>query len=516
MKKSKDKGITLIGLVVVIIVIIVLTGITFGLLFKNGVIEKATIAKQKSKEDQQKEQASFEILREYMDHQLTDKEKQQQPNPPKLAENMIPVIWNVEKNTWEKGDQTNHTGECWYNYEKQVWANAVTVKEEKLDYYKNTSKHTEIPMEDISTMWVWVPRFSYTIGNEYGMENYGGGFASKETPGAIDIKFEKKDQIETGTGKYTGSVPENYCTHPAFLFGTLSDTSNRESGTGKEIEGFWIGKFETGFNQKGIGIDESSWKQGGAESNIIQENKILIKPGIPSWRYSNLAVGFNNAKLLTQEGNIYGFTNKEDSHMLKSTEWGAVAYLTQSAFGKYGNLYYTSEEKEVDPCTDASNGCNYRTGLTAGSLKEGGKTIYTYDIPKFGAGASTTGNIYGVYGMSGGSNEYVMAFEKDDNRSLEFKNSGFALVETTGKYLVPEEKYYNVLKSKTSNMGDGINYDKTNGWYQDKESYPTWWSPCVLRGGLGRKTESGIFAYENRAGENNFSISYRIALVENE
>ena len=33
--------------------------------------------------------------------------------------------------------------------------------------------------------------------------------------------------------------------------------------------------------------------------------------------------------------------------MMKNIEWGAVAYLSQSIYGKYGNISYTGANKEV-------------------------------------------------------------------------------------------------------------------------------------------------------------------------
>ena len=48
------------------------------------------------------------------------------------------------------------------------------------------------------------------------------------------------------------------------------------------------------------------------------------------------------------ENNVFGIKSSiTDTHMMKNSEWGAVAYLSQSKYGKYGNLDYEGREKEV-------------------------------------------------------------------------------------------------------------------------------------------------------------------------
>jgi hypothetical protein len=47
---------------------------------------------------------------------------------------------------------------------------------------------------------------------------------------------------------------------------------------------------------------------------------------------------------LKYNADTYGFdtqgTSSMDTHMLKNTEWGIVAMLSQSKYGKYGNYYH--------------------------------------------------------------------------------------------------------------------------------------------------------------------------------
>ena len=84
-------------------------------------------------------------------------------NAPDLDSNMIAV--KHDGYNWVKTDVENG----WYNYGMGIWANAVTVKADKLSTYQNAGVGSEVLMEDIETMWVWIPRYSYTIGTEDGV-----------------------------------------------------------------------------------------------------------------------------------------------------------------------------------------------------------------------------------------------------------------------------------------------------------------------------------------------------------
>ena len=217
--------------------------------------------------------------------------------------------------------------------------------------------------------------------------------------------------------------------------------------------------------------------------------------------------------------NPYGFSNTTgDLHMSKNSEWGAVAYLSQSKYGKYGNPDYIGADKEV-----ASNNCqNFITGVGGDTVSSSQSTTTcttnTYETKK-GQSASTTGNITGVYDMSGGAWEYVMGVLADDsgaprsgqNNSV---NSGFnGTLENGSKYssgiAFPEAKYYDLYTSADPSSYDislsvtacsgGICYghglSETAGWYQDYSVFISQTIPWVLRGGacLGSPLIDGVF-----------------------
>ena len=85
-------------------------------------------------------------------------------NVPNKDGNMIAVVYNEESNNWVKADENQD----WYNYDEGKWANAVTVSSETRGSYKKAKVGTIVNMNDIETMWVWIPRYSYTIGSEDG------------------------------------------------------------------------------------------------------------------------------------------------------------------------------------------------------------------------------------------------------------------------------------------------------------------------------------------------------------
>ena len=125
-------------------------------------------------------------------------------NAPELVDGMIPVVYDEAQASWVKADTDGE----WYNYQKQKWANAVTVTEKNRDTYRNAEAGIVISMDDINTMWVWIPRYEYMYTNLG--DKYAGG--TQAQPGEIKINFL------SGTST-TSSDETNYKIHPAFTFG---------------------------------------------------------------------------------------------------------------------------------------------------------------------------------------------------------------------------------------------------------------------------------------------------------
>ena len=297
-----------------------------------------------------------------------------EPNAPELDSNMIAVRYNGSN--WVKADSSTNN---WYNYDKGEWANAVTVSTDTRSTYLNADVGTEINMDDIETMWVWIPRYSYSIGSVDGTNYYGkqGDYLdttpTKELPGEIDVKFVNTSTKDRGTAKYIvsdGISDSNWYTPDAFTFGD------------EELSGIWVGKFETSSSNP-----EAQYGGG----NTI-ELDAMIKPNVASWRYINVSNAFNVSLKMNDEGNRYGFSSNVDTHMMKNSEWAVVSHLSQSKYGKLGNKNFTGANKEI--YQNKSN--SYIVGCSYGSPSNGNTDYgcqYTYDIDINGTGASTTGNI---------------------------------------------------------------------------------------------------------------------------
>ena len=360
-------------------------------------------------------------------------------NAPVLASNMIPVYYDATTKAWKKADVKNKAIENrWYNYENHIWANAVTVKEANRQTYLNASVGTPISMDDINTMWVWIPRF-----NAVTPSNYNGG--TQASPGAIDVTFVKESETAID----------------AFTFGT------------KQLSGFWYGKFETSHTTLASSTTANSL--GCTNETCSNANGIIIKPNVTSLRYNSPSNFFFASRSMEQPNNSFGFVSTEvDTHMNKNNEWGAVAYLTQSIYGRCASSIACTE-------VGINNNSGYITGIGAApGTSNTSSTTNTYDTT-VGMEASTTSNIYGIYDMNGGAWEYVMGVY---NKTI--SSSGFASL--------PNEKYYNNYTATYQ----GHALTETAYWYSDNASFVNLNLPWFRRGGYHSDgMKAGVFNFDD-------------------
>ena len=252
-------------------------------------------------------------------------------NTPNLEEGMTAIKWDEAKNDWI---ETTGSDQEWYDYTAKKWANAKTSD---------------------GSMWVWIPRYAYSITS---------GYHSSST-GNIDVEFMKGLTNETSTGRKSFdnvSGQGKWNIHPAFNYGTA-------------VSGLWVAKFEA---SNGSG-------------------KIKVEPGVQSWR----SVTVNNIYT-----SCLNYNKTLNSHMMKNDEWGAVAYLSKSRYGKSAEV-------------DRNGNSSYYTGGGSGNA-------YVNNV-----GQSTTGTVYGAYDMSGGAWEYVAAYV--DNGDSNLTSYGSSLVNGDAK-----------------------------------------------------------------------------------
>ena len=394
----------------------------------------------------------------------SDTELQEDPsgaNRPVLAEGMIPITYDGSK--WVKADEYGAYNN-WYDYGNQKWANAVMVTTAKRDTYMNADVGTTIPENDILAYFVWIPRYKYKLFNAT--------YASGTSAQLIEVTFENgtsttgnvtctynTNGAETCTNKSNG----NWYTHPAF-------TMINASGNKTELKGIWVGKFET------TGSTTSP----------------TIKPGVKSIGGTAFSAMYNAVALFKTESYLteIGVQNT-DSHMMKNIEWGSVAYLKQSNYG----LGIT--DMGINNNSNRITGCGAITGSSIST------TCNAYNTAT-GMLVSTTGNITGVYDMSGGGWEYVMG-----NYNKQAGSSGL----TISSIPIEHIDIYSGTNVSYSHLGDAVG--ETAGWYSDGADFVDYYNPWFVRGDhYSDASSAGIFSYRNSdASGTSVSIYYGFRTV---
>ena len=487
---------------------------------------------------------------------------------PDIKDGMIPVVISSNGIT----STVSEDDASWYNYNNKEWANMVLVSDSSRSTYQNTSG-VVVNENDILAYYVWIPRYKYripevkcstltnptyeeypecyvyvlsdsdktllinwwysfvqegitqgyfsgpytleeattdvnnalqtgTLSNaslgievttselidEYNQNNSDNQINTREFsssnntttgPREIDIIYEDKS-----TNKSFGDAVNTYHTHPAFTFGTT------------ELDGIWVGKFETG---------------GTATAP-------LIKPDISSLRGQKVSEEFTTAQIFGTS--TYGMTSNVDAHMMKNSEWGAVAYLSHSRYGANREIYINN-----------SSGCY--TGRSGGNV--GGSTaintvytsqtstsksntygFYTWDgyLLEYNTNtksttrdlnkvASTTGNITGVYDMSGGAWEYVMGYYSPAGSTWGATSSG----DYAGFSSQPNSKYYddytatNSLTACNGGICYGHGLSEVRGWYGDNAIFVNDGVPWFLRGdNYDYDSSAGTFSFNSGGG----------------
>ena len=418
-------------------------------------------------------------------------------NAPKLVENLIPVVYNYNTKKWQ---MTTAAYGNWYDYGEMKWANAVTVKQSKRGTY---SVGDAIEMEDILGMWVWIPRYEYKYTNLG--TSYAGGTQSQ--PGAISINFISG----TSTTETTG-----YIVHPAFRNASSGYTNNAGTftayqigGWDSELTGFWMGKFET----------SSAASASGTSSAVL--NDPIVKPNVVARRHQKVAHQYQTVQNVA----TYHGISTMDSHMSKNSEWGAAVYLSQSIYGKWGNTDYSGANKEVY----MNNSSNYITGRSMGmpsgasGYSTSAEGSYEYDVALNGTGASTTGNIYGIYDMAGGSWEYQMGWLSTASSNFGYRNNSGTDENYAGFSSAPSNhRYYEEYTTTTAATacGGSVCYgqalSETAGWYGDYTYMVSTTYPWFLRGARSDYSSyvgGGPFGFFNNSGFSCGNYGVRAVLV---
>ncbi len=367
-------------------------------------------------------------------------------NAPQLGNDMELVRYDEGKQDWVV-DKSKST----YSYEAQTgttenggtsqWANA------------------RLTIDGVDSYFVWIPRYAYKI---------------NDTDKTIDVKFIKNTGNIATDGtvcKYaddpTLNTATDYIIHPAF-------TTNADLGGGwnTELAGLWIAKYE-------------SSRSDAEGTNAGASNTIKVQPNVSSWRNITIGEAYDHSRAYAQS---------LKSHMLKNSEWGAVAYLTHSKYGRNGT--------EVT----INNNINYLTGNAGDSIDANSSTnINAYNTEK-GLLASSTGNVYGIYDLSGGAWEYIAGYYTG---SPNLANGSSFADGTSDEY---STAYIVTTEENSYKYGDAT-YE-TSGWNEDMTAFFGSRDPFLERGGhCERGPDAGVFSYATMVGDINDARGFRISLV---
>ena len=444
-----------------------------------------------------------------------------------IDDSMIPVVYTGTTSTsggkWTsvsiadiKADPTK-----WFDYtgastngDGPHWANAVTV--ENPENYRESG--IDIPQDQIKGYWVYIPRYAYKV-MRYSVNDKYVSDSVASSNGGFEIVFETKDtpkktptacsnsnsnqyyqdcsNVSQDYGATTGTA---WATHPAFTWQYTQDINGFDKTY--ELNGFWIGKFET---------------TGSTSQPTVLPNQYHQYPG-------SIGDMYDVAKSMGVEdpNNVYGNTASTNqpsqnnnnlaistSHMLKNSEWGAVAYLSASKYGAGVNNVQLNN--------------SYGSGET-GRGPSGG-AYNTADGQK----ASTTNNIYGVYDMAGGAWEYVMG-SCTNNASQSMTNNYLSIavkppyVDLYLNSIFTNNNYYtNNNKCTWATCGGHALYETKNvqsvsglnqSWGDDYSGFVNSFSLWFGRGGYTYDgSDAGVFASSYDDGYAYDNYGFRVALL---
>ena len=514
-KLKQQKGITLIALSVTIIVLIILAGITIqGVFGEDGLVQQAKETKNKTLGELTSGEDGIEDMKDEYNRIMTftnsieevneigpggpegSFEPKPTPEPPtggtamsNMTNGIIEIKW-LERNTYNVTDTPNppqtktiSNGTMQlvkYNSSSKTWVAGTEYSYEKGtgSSDNNSSKwaNAKVTINNIDSYFVWIPRYAYRIiyfdspesKKEYqeGTLTEADAVASEkiigysDSRGIVDASGKKIDGVASTTKTM---VSEDYfMAHPAFI----NDVD--AGGWSSELTGIWVGKYESSRS------DANGTTTGSATT-------IKVQPGQTSFR--NITIG-----------NMYTYSKAYStglkSHMLKNSEWGAVAYLTESTYGRNGT--------EIGFNTNSS----YLTG--------GGTGTAYVDSNKL---QSSTGNEYGIYDLRGGAYEYVAGYYNGSDANTTNIGYGSSFASKGGSSNEYATAYTGTSTNTSYKYGDAT-YE-TKSWHSDCFAFVMSNHLFFERGGYcnNSSSDAGVFYYYSAVGSSNSLISFRLALV---
>lgn len=514
-------------------------------------------------------------------------------NAPKLSDGMIPVKWDSSKRSGKgKWVICKATDSDWYSYTAtdKKWANVMLCdgryttstpegSQESINLSTLGNEGIEVSEEDLGSMFVWIPRFAYKITS---------GYHNVEEDGKIDVVWlngtsyyymDNEGNLQTAKNGNSKDEENNqitsanyYIAHPAFTDGSVNQykyqKENYTNGEWKEeITGIWVAKFQAGFATTNNDISQK-------ESNLNLYYPIF-KGRKYAYNYVSINDSYNLCSALCDTGNIYGLKKDTNSHLMKSSEWGAVAYLSISQYGYSDGD--TSKEKNINNLSLISNGSNLvesnvfnpndnssrivsitgysststkalnvMTAVQVQNLTEAtninevdniNDSSYAWnnttlnDNKGVGTTSSTTGNIYGIYDMGGCLADYVASYIRQGNllNGNIFANSKSSYLSTAYPIYNSNNSIYdfnNNYQSFNSVFGDAI-WETSNttisegnsqikGWFKqnlDTLNENTTESFWARGGSMEFSATSGLTKLDDTSGVNDYGYGFHSVLI---
>ncbi len=454
------------------------------------------------------------------------------PNEPAMATGMKAIIWDgtFERPT-EELEVNPVTGTLmddasvdvtWYNYEiatgindsmKSIWANAKTSD---------------------GSYWVWIPRYAYkliyytdsaktTVKGYYQNSETNGqqyfnadGLTVATDPETVKSKYMtveiiflsgnsstkyKEENIKTNNITVK-DLPSDYIVHPAFTRLEASAISNTSGRWSTDVTGIWVSKFE--MSRADATIEE-----------VGTSTQIKSVPSVKS--YTNIKIGDAYEAARDMIPSL-------SSHLMKNSEWGAVAYLAHSVYGRNG------AEPKSNRSSDYITGGGGTGTSSFKSTSTKFETSYAYNARKTNAGsgmfASTTGNIYGVYDMLGGAAEYVAAYLNNEDNNISVNSP--TMTQTTNPSLrerfsvatidqpINNYKKHGIQDAIAGNAiyETSTGYDSNDGINGDTSKFPYNTLPFFTRGGSAEDgSGSGLFNFNRSDGAADAKTGFRTVLA---
>lgn len=548
---ENNKGISLVSLIITVVILMILVGISATAMTDEdrGAMSAANNLVNSTNEilnqnNNEIENITDELNSTTASFKLTDASYKDPSgaNEPAYIIGLTPITYNND------GTTTNVTKKSdWYNYEQRLWANAKSAD---------------------NSLWVWIPRFAYKI-------TYTNS-ANKSQAGTIDIVFlNGTTNSYNKNGVLTDAVTDGYIIHPSFQAAKTGDYSKGEWS--QNLTGYWVAKFEAGFQQgdaidtanndvtkairsnvsytsgvSQIGATENGGTEGyntarnyidgiygenvsGTLTDIEAYNLNPIKISYPVFKganytmnYISISDSFSLCKALTDEGNIYGFNKRTtDSHLMKNSEWGAIAYLSYSKYGTNGQRIYTNS-------VNLNNSVKSVYGVTGYAGSEVGANPVNNLIganiwySEAGQKASSNHNITGIYDLAGGAWERVSSFVENEN----IEKFGYAITRdgltAEGKRTSSANATIYKIGTEDGNVANYVtNSDKigdatvetsstgadSTSWNSETSMFPSAELPFFSRGGSYNFTiNTGVFNYSRTSGMGGYDSSFRAVI----